>query len=310
MPEIILHHYPLSPYSEKARLAMGLDGVSWRSVEIPIWTPRPKLTPMTGGYRRTPIAQIGADFYCDTLQILRAIDELASTPRLFPAGHEGTVKALCWWIEKSSFADAVCLTISNMEGKLPQELIDERRPFFGMSIDPAELSPKRGHYLQRFDAHLQWLGQMLADGRKFLMGSNATAADLAAYHLIWFARQNGGPEIEAVLPKGSIEGWYSRVAGIGHGSMTEMTPDEAIEVAKKAEPKDEREWSAEAQHVGLKKGDWVSVTPDDYGNPVHGRLLAWKAEEVVIRHEDPSVGRVNLHFPRAGFHVHAEKQAA
>ena len=51
MPEIILHHYPLSPYSEKVRLALGLKGVSWNSVEIPVWTPRPKLTPMTGGYR-------------------------------------------------------------------------------------------------------------------------------------------------------------------------------------------------------------------------------------------------------------------
>ena len=41
-----------------------------------------------------------------------------------------------------------------------------------------------------------------------------------------------------------------------------------------SEPKD---WSAEGEDVGLKSGDWVSVTPDDYGNPVHGLLLAWKA---------------------------------
>jgi hypothetical protein len=52
MPEFILHHCPLSPYSEKIRLALGLKGVSWKSVEIPVWAPRPKLTPMTGGYRR------------------------------------------------------------------------------------------------------------------------------------------------------------------------------------------------------------------------------------------------------------------
>ena len=65
MPEAILHHYQLSPYSEKIRLALGLKALSWRSVEIPVWTPRPKLTPMTGGYRRTPILQLGAEFYCD-----------------------------------------------------------------------------------------------------------------------------------------------------------------------------------------------------------------------------------------------------
>jgi glutathione S-transferase len=310
MAQIILHHYGLSPYSEKARLALGLKGLSWRSVEIPVWTPRPKLTPMTGGYRRTPIAQIGADFYCDSLQILRTIDAQSAPARLFPKGQEGTVKALCWWIEKSAFSDAVCLTISNMAGKLPQELIDERRPFFGMSIDPVELGPKQGLYLQRFGAQMQWLNQMLGDGRKFLVGQDATAADLAAYHLIWFARENGGPEILALLPKGPIEAWYDRVKAIGHGTPTDMTPDEAIEVAKNTQPSDEGEWSPEGTSAGLKPGDWVSVTPDDYGNPVCGSLIAWKPEEIVIRHEDPSVGRVNLHFPRAGFHVLAEKKAA
>jgi glutathione S-transferase len=62
MSQVILHHYPLSPYSEKIRLALGLKDVTWSSVDIPIWTPRPKLTPMTGGYRRTPILQVGAEF--------------------------------------------------------------------------------------------------------------------------------------------------------------------------------------------------------------------------------------------------------
>ena len=93
MSEIILHHYPLSPYSEKVRLALGLKGVSWRSVEIPVWTPRPKLTPMTGGYRRTPILQIGAEFYCDTLHILRAIEGLGTSGALYPKGQEGLAKA-------------------------------------------------------------------------------------------------------------------------------------------------------------------------------------------------------------------------
>jgi glutathione S-transferase len=310
MPDIILHHYQLSPYSEKIRLAFGLKGLSWRSVEIPVWTPRPKLTPMTGGYRRTPILQIGAEFYCDTLRILCTLEGLSSSNSLYPAGQEGIVKSFCWWIEKSSFMNAVCLTIGNMGGKLPDELIEERRPFFGVNLEPSELLPKRGIYLQRVNAHLQWLGETLADGRKFIFGQKASAADLAAYHPIWFARQNGGPEIEALLPIGAIGRWYERVAAIGHGEVANMTPEEAIEIAKTAAPSETKDWSSEGQNVGLKPGDWVSVTPDDYGNPVRGRLLAWKAEEVVIRHEDPSVGRVNLHFPRAGFDVRPEKNAA
>ena len=171
MSKVILHHYPLSPYSEKIRLALGLKGVSWNSVEIPVWTPRPKLTPMTGGYRRTPILQVGAEFYCDTLHILRAIEELGTSGSLYPKGQEGLAKALGWWIEKGSFMNAVCLTIGNMPG-LPQELIDERRPLFRVNLDPEVLRPKRAMYLQRVNAHIAWLAEVLADGRKFIFGDD------------------------------------------------------------------------------------------------------------------------------------------
>src|SRR5258706_2134759 len=190
MSETILHHYQLSPYSEKIRLALGLKGLNWSSVEIPIWTPRPKLTPMTGGYRRTPILQIGADFYCDTLLILGVLEKRGSTGSLYPSGQEGVARAFGWWIEKGSFMNAVCLTLGNLGGKLPQELIDERRPFFNVSIDPAELLPKRATYLQRFNAHIAWLAEVLGDGRKFLLRATPTAADLSSYHPLWLAHPN------------------------------------------------------------------------------------------------------------------------
>ena len=311
MAEIILHHYPLSPYSEKIRLALGLKGVAWKSVEIPVWTPRPKLTPMTGGYRRTPILQIGAEFYCDTLHILRAVEQLGSSGALYPKGQEGLVKAMGWWIEKGSFFNAVCLTIGNMPG-LPQELIDERRPLFRVNLDPEELRSKRALYLQRVNAHVAWLAQVLADGRNFIFGPDPSAADLSAYHPLWFARQNGGIEVNELIAFGSlIDPWYNRVAAIGHGKFSEMTPDQAIEVARTSTPSEPSEWSSEAGNIGLKRGDWVSVTPDDYGNPVYGSILAWTTDEIVLRHEDPSCGKVNLRFPRVGFDVSpAEKQAA
>jgi glutathione S-transferase len=311
MSQVILHHYPLSPYSEKIRLALGLKDVTWCSVDIPIWTPRPKLTPMTGGYRRTPILQVGAEFYCDTLHILRLIEVLGSSGSLYPKGLEGLAKALGWWIEKSSFMNAVCLTIGNMPG-LPQELIDERRPLFRVNLDPKALRPKRAMYLQRVNAHIAWLAEVLADGRKFVLGPDPSAADLSAYHPVWFARQNGGSEVNELISFASvIDPWYKRVTAIGHGSFSEMTPDQAIGVAKANEPSDPDEWSSEAQNIGLRRGDWVSVTPDDYGNPVYGRVLAWMPDELVLRHEDPSVGKVNLRFPRVGFDVApAERQAA
>ena len=70
---LILHHFNASPFSEKIRLVMGLKGLNWVSVVIPSIMPKPDLTPLTGGYRRTPVLQIGADIYCDTQLILREI---------------------------------------------------------------------------------------------------------------------------------------------------------------------------------------------------------------------------------------------
>jgi len=239
------------------------------------------------------------------------LDRQGTTGSLYPSAQAGMARAFGWWIEKGSFMNAVSLALGGLGGKLPQELIDERRPFFGVSIDPADLLPKRGVYLQRFNAHIAWLADLLGDGRRFILGADPSAADLSAYHPIWFARQNGGPEITELLSFSDVVGpWYERVAAIGHGKPVEMTPEQAISAAHSATPTDLDDWSAEAQNVGLRRGDWVSVTPDDYGNSVAGRLLAWNAEEVVLRHEDPSVGAVNLHFPRVGFDVAAEQRRA
>ncbi len=63
---IILHHYPQSPVSEKIRVILGLKQLAWRSVEIPRLPPKPDVVELTGGYRMTPLMQIGAHIYCDS----------------------------------------------------------------------------------------------------------------------------------------------------------------------------------------------------------------------------------------------------
>ena len=47
MPDIILHHYPRSPYAEKVRVALGLKGLAYHSVLIPPWMPKPDLVKLT-----------------------------------------------------------------------------------------------------------------------------------------------------------------------------------------------------------------------------------------------------------------------
>ena len=78
---IILHDYPQSPVSEKVRVVFGVKGLNWKSVEIPRLPPKPNLMPLTGGYRLTPVMQIGADIFCDTKCIIHELD------RRFPDPH-------------------------------------------------------------------------------------------------------------------------------------------------------------------------------------------------------------------------------
>lgn len=80
MADIILHHYGTSPYSEKVRLGLGLKGLAWASVEIPVIMPKPDLTALTGGYRKTPVLQIGADIYCDSQLIMRELERRQPSP--------------------------------------------------------------------------------------------------------------------------------------------------------------------------------------------------------------------------------------
>src|ERR1035437_2822811 len=99
---IILHHFDQSPFSEKVRIVFGLKNIAWTSVHISRIMPRPDLMPLTGGYRRTPVMQIGADIYCDTQCIIRELEQRFPEPTLFPKGYEGVGWATAMWTDRKS----------------------------------------------------------------------------------------------------------------------------------------------------------------------------------------------------------------
>jgi glutathione S-transferase len=299
---IILHHYPLSPFSEKVRLALGMKRAAWRSVTIPVWMPKPDLMPLTGGYRRAPVMQVGADVYCDTLLILREIERLHPEPTFYPAGGAGLASAVGWWAEKFTFMPSVCLVASLIGEHFPAELIEERKPFFGVDLSKQATLPQQHIYRQKLHAHLTWLADILADGRAFLLGPAPSAADLSAYHPIWFALRNAGSAAEAMLPMAPLRAWHDRVAAFGHGEPQETEAAEALEIAREHEPAEPGFASLSPDPSGCAVGDRVTVAADDTGrDPVTGELVACGPEEMVVRHFDPRVGAINLHFPRAGF---------
>ena len=111
MNDIILHHYPTSPFSEKVRLVLGSKGLAWNSVVVPVILPKPDVVALTGGYRRTPFMQIGADVYCDSALMCRVIDRLAPAPPLYPEASAGLAEIVAQWADSTLFWTAVPYTM-------------------------------------------------------------------------------------------------------------------------------------------------------------------------------------------------------
>jgi len=122
MTDIILHHYETSPYSEKVRIGLGLKGFAWRSMEVPVMMPKPHLTALTGGYRKTPVLQIGADIYCDTQLIMRELERRHPIPSFYPAGR-GAADALALWAEKTTFSPAVSMHSRRSATRCPRDFL-------------------------------------------------------------------------------------------------------------------------------------------------------------------------------------------
>jgi glutathione S-transferase len=111
MTELILHHFDASPFAEKIRLVLGFKGLAWRSVQIPMVMPKPDLTVLTGGYRKTPVMQIGADIYCDTRRIAIELERRHPHPSLFPGGNFGLSLVMGSWSDRTFFEPGAALSM-------------------------------------------------------------------------------------------------------------------------------------------------------------------------------------------------------
>lgn len=308
MAEIILHHYPESPVSEKIRLALGHKGLAWRSVKTPMVMPKPDLTALTGGYRKAPVMQIGADIFCDTAIIARELERRHPEPTLFPDGSEGLAASLTFWADRELFFAAVNTGFARIADKLPKELLDDRAKFFGggRELTPEALEKGLPRFREQLWAHAAAVDAQLGDGRSFVLGAQPGLADFAIYHPLWFVQRSAADDFAALDGKLSrIAPWMKRVAAIGHGDPERMDAGEAIEEARAATP-DPAAAPRHGDPSGLEPGARVTVTPDDTGrDPVEGELVAATARQVSIRRKDERAGTVVVHFPRAGFVVRA-----
>ncbi len=303
MPDLILHHYAGSPFSEKVRLILGFKGLPWRSVIVPSILPKPDAVALTGGYRRTPFMQIGADIYCDTALMCRVIDALRPEPPLYPMATAGIADIVAQWADTTLFWTAVPFTLQPAGAQhVLKDATPEMLKAFG--ADRAAMNPNMRRATVADGAaavatYLARLEHMLSDGQPFLLGALPSIADFSAVQSIWFMHL--APPVAVVLEAYPlVNSWYQRVRGFGQSTFTKMKSAEAIEVAAQGE----RAPLSFTAEPGLAQGDEVTVTPTDYAHDaVAGQLVGLGPNEVVIARTDERAGNVHVHFPRIAYQI-------
>lgn len=295
---LIVHQYALSPFGEKIRSMLGFADLPWRAVEVPPQPPRPSLDPMLTGYRKSPVAQIGGDLFCDTRTIAAEIAWLSGRPQLAASGRSEEDLQYLEHLEGPIFA--ACLgalpkgkvfwkLLTGLGFGLPRFLKDRAALGAAGGLDLVSGAEAR----RIWSAHLDQLDARVGSG--FLGGSEPDILDFSAYHVVWFYESMA--DTKAAGSRSALARWQRDMAAFGHGRVEEMSGDRAVAIARDGEP---RPISPEPDDSRI--GKTVRIAPTDYGrDATEGVLVGCDAERWIIETSTETCGRIHVHFPTRGF---------
>ena len=304
MSDLILHHYPTSPFAEKVRLILGRKQLAWKSVFIPMIMPKPDLTALTGGYRKTPVLQIGADIYCDTALVCDVLEQIAPTPTIYPDAIQGAARIVAQWADSALFTAAmaynfqpagVAQVFAGAPAEGVQAFVADRTAMRGGAARMAS-ADATGTY----KSYLRRIANML-DGQDFLFGDQPCVADFSVYHPLWFTQERT-PALASIFDATpNISAWMARMKAIGHGTPGKCSAEEALHLARNATPAPVTNEDFQDDH-GISLGSAVVIAADNFGlEPTEGELVAATRTRYTLRRTDGRAGTVHVHFPRVGF---------
>lgn len=311
MSALILHHYPSSPFAQKIRSVLGFKQLAWKSVIIPSISPKPDLVALTGGYRKTPVLQVGADIYCDTALICDVLEHIQPEPVLYPPHLKGVSRVFAQWADSTLFWAAMAYNlqprgVTEMFARLPPEAAkafaeDRREMSTGM------LRQRPGDATAAYRSYLRRIAHMVEE-HDFLFGAEPCVADFAAYHPLWFTRVCTPAMADIFEPVPAVLEWMDRIAALGHGRMEKFKAEDAITVAANAEPVPLLDDVFQDEH-GIALGSPVTVAAESFGQePTAGTLVAATRTRYTLRREDARTGTVHVHFPRIGYVLRKAEQ--
>ncbi|MDB5932021.1 MAG: putative glutathione S-transferase-related protein [Polaromonas sp.] len=311
-PTLILHHYPTSPFAEKVRLMLGYKNLSWKSVVIPMISPKPDVVALTGGYRKTPVLQIGADIYCDTALIADVLEHIQHLPTLYPEPSKGMARILAQWADSTLFWTSMAY---NMQPRGLAQIFDHAPLGAAQAFAEDRKAMSAGMSRQRpqdaasaYKSYLRRLSDML-DNRPFILGDMPCITDFAAYHPLWFTRVRTSVLADILNATPAVLDWMDRMATIGHGTMEKFSAQQAIEVAATSTPAALHDDIFQDEH-GIALGSQVVITAESFGlEPTQGELVAATRMHYTLRRTDERAGLVHVHFPRIGYALKAASPA-
>ena len=304
-PEIVLHHYPLSPFAEKIRAVLGFKQLAWKSVIIPAVMPKPDLLALTGGYRKTPVLQIGRDVYCDTALICDVLEHLKPSPALYPPRHKGLARVLAQWADTTLFGSAMAY---NFQPKGAAAVFADADPEAAQAFgaDRAAMrggAPRQspGDAAAAYKSYLRRLADML-DVQDYLLGEAPGIADFAAYHPLWFTRTQVPVLADILSSTPAVLTWMDRIQAFGHGHIQKFSSAEAIALCAASNEAFPLHDSRFQDEHGIPLGSQVTIAAESFGTePTQGELVGASRTRYSLQRQDPRAGTVLVHFPRIGY---------
>ena len=300
MSDLILHQYDFSPFSEKMRKVLGFKGLDYHSVDQPDIAPKPALTPLTGGYRRIPVLQIGAHVYCDTALMVRELERRFPDPCLTPPSLLGAAEIVADWADHRLFSMVALPTVVALSEILPPEFFEDRAKMSpGFSADGA--GGAVAHSENQMLLAMSTLDAQLSK-TPFILGECLTLADWSVYHVVNFA--SAAPIFgNSITERPALNKWLEKLRAMDSGNAVPMSQEAALDIARAGRP-DTAPPPDAVDHPQYSAGVSVTIQADDYGQEVTKGTIIWLREnELAVLREDENLGQIVVHYPRQGYRL-------
>ena len=267
----ILHHYDASPFSRKAQKMLGIKNLSWLSVEMPMTAPKPDIQRLTGGYRGTPVLQVGANLYVDNGAIAIALDSLyPHAPRLtYPDKHLFQAGIARW--ADALFEPVLRAAIGLYAPSWDEQFRRDREAVFP-HLNFEQLPLQLPNYYATILALVTELDAHIAGTGGFIDGGQPNVSDVHCWGILWFVLA-GLPDVaQSMIGLEALHRWYSKMEALGVGQREEGSYDVA--------------WGA------VREGQAQVLAMDDPSAIDDSPVTEWLGRDVAVHAESADRGSI------------------